>query len=87
MNFAVLIQTAALLFNLIPIIITAMKSVEESMGALVPGAVKLEVVRLGLQAAYDAEQSLSKPFADIWPTIAGIISTLKASPLFPKTTP
>jgi hypothetical protein len=82
MNFMMIIQTAQLIFGMIPVILQAMKAVEESVGPTMPGAQKLEMVRAGLEAAYNMEQGVAQPFGAIWPAIASMIGVLKASPVF-----
>jgi hypothetical protein len=86
MNFATILATVKLIFSMIPIILTAMKAIEEAAGHL-PGVQKLEIVRIGLKAAYDAHNDVADAFDDVWPTFEALIAKLKASDLFKATTP
>lgn len=85
MNFTAILETTKLVFSMMPIILDAMKAVEGVMGDC-PGTQKLEIVRLGIQAAYDKVEGMSTSFDDMWPTFESLISKLKASKLF-KATP
>ena len=82
MNALAIMQTAQLIFSMIPIIIQAMQAVENAVGPVMPGAAKLEMVRAGLEAAYNTEQAAVKPFTDLWPALSTMIGLLKQSPLF-----
>lgn len=86
MNFLAVLQSAQLIFSMVPVIVHAMQAVEEAVGQTMPGVQKLAMVRAGLEAAYNAEQGVVKPFADMWPAIANMIGILKASPVFTAAT-
>jgi hypothetical protein len=87
MNILALTSAARLLLSLIPVILAAMKQVEDVLGNA-PGATKLEVVRLTLQAAFAKEQDMEHTFESLWPTLSGLISVFKGTPaLFPPKAP
>lgn len=81
MNFTAILEVTKIIFNMMPIILEAMKAVEQVMGDC-PGEQKLEIVRLGIQAAYEKELMFKQSFDSMWPTFNDLISKLKASKLF-----
>jgi hypothetical protein len=87
MNFAAILESVKLFFSLLPIILEAMHQAEALFGKDSPGAQKLEIVRIAIEAAYAKEQSVVAPFEQIWPTLAMLIGSLKRSTIFTPATP
>lgn len=70
------IEAIKLVLSLFPVIVQAVKTVEEMFPAGGLGAEKLAIVREMLEAAYAMATDISGAFEQIWPTVQKIIDTV-----------
>ena len=85
MKFLTIIKT---IVSLLPLIIEAIKAVEEAIPGQGKGEAKLAAIRAILEGAYATAQDLGVTFADLWPalekTIGGLVSAFNSSGMFKK---
>ena len=65
-----------LVIGLLPILIQAIKAVEQAIPESGKGADKLELIKGVVQTAYDTSNKLSVSFEQLWPTVSGTIQTI-----------
>jgi hypothetical protein len=67
------LQIVRILLELLPIVIQAIKAIEEVIPERGRGEAKLALVRSALEAAYAASDDLTPSFESLWPQIKFII--------------
>lgn len=65
------ITIAKLVLSLFPLIISAVKSLDEAFPQAQIGALKLDVVKASLEGAYSAANEAEVKFETVWPALAG----------------
>lgn len=65
-----------LVIGLLPLLIQAIKAVEQAIPEGGKGADKLELIKGVVQTAYDTSSKLSVSFEQLWPTVSGTIQTI-----------
>jgi hypothetical protein len=83
MSFAKVVEIAKIAASLIPVVVGAVKAIEEALPEKGQGAEKLAIVRQMIEAAFAAIQGVSVTFAEVWPTVERLVAALVA--LFNKT--
>jgi hypothetical protein len=82
------IAATKLLIQLLPLIIEAMKLVEQTLPAGTPGAQKLEMVKQILVQANTVASNPMTTFEKLWPAISGtitaLVTTFNATGVFKK---
>ena len=90
-NFTQIASTVSAVVGLMPIATSLVQAVEATLPAGTPGAAKLDVVKVGLQSAYNASGTVATEFATIWPhlqaIIAAIVAALNSIGVFKKSAP
>lgn len=70
------LQIAKLIISMLPIIIEAVRAVEDAIPGNGKGEQKLAMVRVALEAAYEMASDLDVTFVQIWPQIQKIIGSV-----------
>lgn len=73
------IQVAKAVLMLMPVLITAIRAIEEAIPGQGKGELKLAQVRNVLEAAYSAMNDSVLSFEDIWPVLNAAIVSLVAA--------
>lgn len=85
MNFLTIIKT---LFQLLPLVIEAVKTIEAAFPAQGAGAAKLAIVKSTLESAYTTATDVQGSFETLWTPlqsmISGIVSIANSTGLFKK---
>jgi len=73
---------------LLPMVIEAIKAVEEAIPGQGKGEAKLAAIRAILEGAYAAAQDIGLTFSELWPalekTIAGLVGAFNSAGVFRK---
>jgi len=84
-KFLAIVKT---LVSLLPLLIEAIKAVEEAIPGKGAGEAKLAAVRAMLEASYAVANDLGLTFAELWPaiekTVAGLVGALNTAGVFKK---
>ena len=82
------LQILKLILSLLPAIIDAVKSIEQTLPAGGQGAQKLDLVRQILASAYSTSTDAVGTFEQVWPSIQGtvnaVVSFLNVTGVFKK---
>jgi hypothetical protein len=70
------LQIAKLIISLLPIIIEAVKAVEEAIPGNGKGEQKLAMVRAALESAYEVSTDVDVTFVQIWPQVQKIVTSI-----------
>jgi len=77
-----------LIISVLPLIITAIKLIEDAMPGTGKGEEKLIAARAIIESAYQASTDASVKFDAVWPvmkkTISGLVAAFNASGVFKK---
>jgi hypothetical protein len=85
MKYITILQTVLQLF---PLLISAIKALEDAFPQAGLGGMKLGMIRSTLETAFSKATDISVKFAEIWPVlesvIAGIVTAANAAGVFKK---
>ena len=70
------LQIAKLIISMLPIIIEAVRAVEDAIPGNGKGEQKLAMVRGALEAAYEMASDIDVTFVQIWPQVQKIIVSI-----------
>lgn len=73
------INLARLLLSIFPMILQAVRMVEEAMPDSGKGAAKLAMIRELIEAAYTTSGSVLGAFGEIWPAIERVVASVVAA--------
>lgn len=72
------IQTIRMILSLLPLILTAVKAIEEALPEGGQGAAKLALVRGAIEAGYSIANDAVVSFEHAWPAISKTVSAVVA---------
>lgn len=64
--------------ELVPVIIGAIRAIEQALPESGQGSAKLAALRLAIQAGYESVQDVLGAFDDVWPRIESLVRSLVA---------
>ena len=70
------IEVVKAVVSLLPLIINAVKSIEEALPQEGVGAQKLTVIKAMLENAFKVVQNVSVTFDQVWPVVQNVITTV-----------
>ena len=65
-----------LIISLIPLLIQAIKAIEQAIPESGKGTEKLEAIRGMMESSYEASNKLTGSFEQLWPAVQGTIKSL-----------
>lgn len=70
------LRAIAAWLQLVPIIIGAIRAIEDVMPESGLGSAKLTAIRLAIEAGYESVQDVLGAFGDVWPRIEALVKSL-----------
>lgn len=70
------LTTLKIILELVPMIITAIKAIEEAIPGQGSGEQKLALIRTVLESGYTSAKDATVAFEQVWPVLATVIETL-----------